>query len=161
MSEYNFKAETSEKVTKEICITTSNTEDSACHIWDLKSGQVLNTLRRTKSIKGCISFISEHLYLIASQSDKNRILIFDIRREQPLFECPVAEKITSLVTHGTWCFGGGENGTVYIWNVLTGKLFKSFNAHLKAITAMDVNSDFLVTGSHDTLIQVWNMAEYV
>nr|CAG4716527.1 unnamed protein product [Naegleria fowleri] len=156
---YESSRVSSSSSTKEISITSTHTEDATCHIWDLKSGQVLNSLKRIRTNHGCITFIPEHLYLIASQSDKGRIFIYDIRREQPLFECPVAEKITSLVSYGVYCFGGGENGTVYIWNILSGKLLKIFNAHLKSITAMDVNSDFLVTGSLDTLIQVWNLAD--
>ncbi|KAL9644190.1 hypothetical protein ABK040_005652 [Willaertia magna] len=144
---------------KEICISTSNSEEALCYLWDIKSGQVLNTLKRIKCQSHSCCFIPEHLYFIASQQDKNRLFIYDIRKEQPLFECPTPEKITTLANYGSYCFGGGEKGTIYIWHIFTGKLMKLIHGHMKQITCMTVNQNFLVTGSLDTLVHVWNLSD--
>ncbi|KAL0488810.1 wdr18 [Acrasis kona] len=98
-------------------------------------------------------------YLVCAQIDRPSISIYDIRREEPLYVCSLAEKITCVETYGKYCFGGSESGAIYVWDVTSGELIRRCEAHLRAIECIVVQNGFIVTGGSDTIIYVFSLTE--
>jgi pre-rRNA-processing protein IPI3 len=71
------------------------------------------------------------------------------------------EKISCLdVDHNaTWCAAGTPSGRVYLWELASGSLFKSWAAHYRGITVLRFHSDAqtFVTGSEDSVVSVWSI----
>lgn len=62
---------------------------------------------------------------------------------------------------GGFLVAGGASGTIYIWDVASGRLLRSWAAHYKAVTALMFvgGSGLLVSGGEDTLVNVWQLAD--
>lgn len=78
---------------------------------------------------------------------------------------PLPEAVTSLAFSacGTWACAGAETGRVYLWDVSSGALLAAFQAHLKAVVAIEITVDgaFLCCGSEDAVVSVWNIPSLV
>ena len=64
---------------------------------------------------------------------------------------------------GLYVLAGGKSGKVYAWEAATGSLVRAWDAHFKAVTCLALTTDggVLLTGSEDTLVKAWPMAEVV
>ena len=104
-------------------------------------------------------------YILASQVGRGSIYSWSWGRHQPHFKSPMSELIGPICTtkSGTFCFGGGTSGRIYVWDVSTGELLKQFQAHYKAVKVLRLTSDdsSLVSGGGDSIINVWNVVELV
>ena len=71
------------------------------------------------------------------------------------------ERLTCLDVNasGTWCAGGTAGGRIYIWELASGALFRSFAAHYRSVTVLrfTATGDALITGSEDSSINVWSI----
>ena len=61
---------------------------------------------------------------------------------------------------GTHFAAGALSGAVYVWEVSTGVLAKTWNAHFKAVSAVSFAAEgsVLVTAGEDTVVSAWSMA---
>jgi len=86
-------------------------------------------------------------------------------QNQPLHTMVLPEKMTCLdVDHSaTWCAAGTPSGRVYLWELASGSLFKSFAAHYRGITTLRFHSDAqtFVTGSEDSVVSIWSIPRRV
>lgn len=75
------------------------------------------------------------------------------------------EKMSCLdVDHNaSWCAAGAPSGRVYLWELASGSLFKSFAAHYRGITVLRFHSDgqTFVTGGDDSVISIWSIPRIV
>lgn len=143
----------------QVCISTST--NGTTHVWNIASGDVLCSLQRNRTRKNAIAYMKEQQYLICAQIDRPCLNIYDLRKEEPIYSCSVSEKITCLDTFGNFCFGGSESGAIYVWNVLSGELIRRSEAHLRSVECIAIENGIIVTGGSDTLVNIWNIAEYV
>ena len=59
-----------------------------------------------------------------------------------------------------WLFAASSNGILFIWQLSTGNLLKSFGAHYRKITRIVcIQDDYIVTASEDSFVHVWMLAE--
>lgn len=56
---------------------------------------------------------------------------------------------------------GGNSGTLYVWELSTGRLLRSWPAHYKAVSCLAFleAGGILVSGGEDTLANVWVLAD--
>ncbi|KAJ3007101.1 WD repeat-containing protein 18 [Thoreauomyces humboldtii] len=154
----------------EIAVTASSV-DSVVHIWDLRSGAVLGSLKgnksnpRASSVLPLPSHAGGSLFsssFISAQNDRALVHVWNWAKGQMLTKFGVPEKLTALAASnsGVYCVGGGESGRVYVWQLNTGKLLKVFDAHYKAVRVIRFTSDDVafVTGGEDSVANVWRMA---
>ena len=61
---------------------------------------------------------------------------------------------------GTHFAAGALSGAVYVWEVSTGALARTWNAHFKAVSAVSFAAEgsMLVTAGEDTVVSAWSMA---
>ena len=149
-----------EKEHLEVCLGTSSNGTSL--IWDIKTGDIIATYYKNKTNQNSTCYSDYHIF--SSQNDKPAINIYNLRKEQPTFQCSLSEKLTCIQNSndGNFLFAGSENGLIYVWKICTGQLIKIFSAHLKQVTALCLTQDssILISGGSDTLIHVWSVAEY-
>jgi pre-rRNA-processing protein IPI3 len=101
-------------------------------------------------------------YLMSSQMNEQALVFHRWGKTQPLFKCRTPETMGPVLTtpDGLYVLAGGRSGKAYAWEVASGLLVQSWDAHFKSVTCMALTSDggFLITGSEDTMVRVWAMA---
>lgn len=57
-------------------------------------------------------------------------------------------------------FSGSEDGKIYKWNLMTGKVEQEWKAHDKAVAGVQYHKeeDMLISASHDGVAKAWTMA---
>lgn len=104
-------------------------------------------------------------YLVSTQVNEHALVFHRWGKIQPLFKCKTPEQVGPVCASpdGLYVFAGGKSGKVYAWEVATGSLVQSWDAHFKAVTCMTMTSEgsFLLTGSEDTMVRAWSVAEIV
>ncbi|KAH7523637.1 protein ROOT INITIATION DEFECTIVE 3 [Ziziphus jujuba] len=72
-----------------------------------------------------------------------------------------AEQIKPLAANreGTYVVGGGSSGSIYLWEVVSGRLLKKWHAHYRAVTCLVFSDDdsLLISGSEDGGVKVWSL----
>jgi len=102
-------------------------------------------------------------YLMSSQNNEQALVFHRWGKTQPLFKCRTPETMGPIVStpDGLYVLAGGRSGKAYAWEVASGLLVQSWDAHFKSVTCMTLTSDggFLITGSEDTMVRAWAMAD--
>jgi WD40 repeat protein len=60
---------------------------------------------------------------------------------------------------GTYLLGGTKGGRIFCWEISSGNLKFSWQAHFKTITSLKItkSSHFCISGSDDGMVRVWDM----
>ncbi|KAL7415935.1 WD40-repeat-containing domain protein [Mrakia frigida] len=87
------------------------------------------------------------------------------QKEQLHQKIPLPEKLTcfTISPTSTYCAGGTQTGHIYLWELSSGLLFNSFDAHYRRINILKFTSDGLglISGSDDSGVSVWSVASLV
>ena len=98
--------------------------------------------------------------LCAIEADKAVLVLYSWQRDQPIARIVLPQKMTcaSLSPQGTWVATGTVDGRLFVWDVASGALLTSFEAHYRAMTTIAWTSDSaaIVTASQDTRVCVWS-----
>ncbi|KAG6867992.1 hypothetical protein C0993_008599 [Termitomyces sp. T159_Od127] len=64
---------------------------------------------------------------------------------------------------GTYCAGGTAQGRIYFWEVASGILYNSWDAHYRQVTVLRFTSDgsALISGSEDSGVSVWSVSRSI
>lgn len=104
-------------------------------------------------------------YIIASQSKKPVLNVYQWGKPQPHQQCHIQEITTALAcdSTGTYLLGGTKKGWIYCWEVGTGLLLTSWQAHFKAVTKIQFTacSQLAVSCSEDGMARAWEVASIV
>lgn len=102
-------------------------------------------------------------YVVSSQATEQALVFHRWGKTQPLFKCRIPEPVGPVLASpdGLYVLAGGRSGKVYAWEVASGSLLQSWDAHFKAVTHMAITSDgsFVITGSEDTMVRAWALAD--
>lgn len=156
---------TSSKDLNGICILDLHTATPICS--NLKnniadSGSMC-TVGGSSSYSGNSSSTSD--YLCIAQAKKPSISIWSWGKAQPIMQCHVQEVMSCLESdrYGAYIIGGSKKGMIYIWEVATGALLTSWQAHFKEVTRVrcSPNSDFFGSASTDGMARVWSLSAII
>ena len=93
------------------------------------------------------------------------LLIYAWQKDQPLARIVLPQKMCAaeLSPDGTYIATGAPDGRLFLWEVASGALLASFEAHYRAVTALRWTSDSaaLVTASADSRVCVWSLPSLV
>ncbi|EEQ97442.1 WD-repeat protein, putative [Perkinsus marinus ATCC 50983] len=84
----------------------------------------------------------------------------------PCYKCSTPEKLCSLLFSdgpAQLLIAGGVSGTIYVWQLSTGRLMRTWKAHYSGVTQMRLTADasFLVTASLDTTVKVFTLSSLI
>ena len=70
--------------------------------------------------------------------------------------------ISSQTPQGQLIASANSDGTISIWNLLTGQLIATLEGHEEAVNAIVISADgnFLASGSDDSTIKIWNLQNF-
>ena len=104
-------------------------------------------------------------YIVASQSKKPMLNVYQWGKPQPHQQCHIQEITTSLAcdSTGTYILGGTKKGWIYCWEVGTGALLTSWQAHFKSVTKILFTpcGHLAVSCSEDGMARAWDVATLV
>jgi pre-rRNA-processing protein IPI3 len=161
----------------EVVIVTSSKDAGGMCVVDLASASSIGTNYKNciadagcmctiggpASFAGMSSFASD--YICAAQAKKPIINFWQWGRVQPQITCHVQDIITSIAGDptGTYVIAGSKKGWVYIWQVSSGSLLYSFQAHFKEITRLEMSAsgDYFVTCAADGMARAWDTLSIV
>jgi len=139
---------------------TTIAKDAAIFLYELQPHAAQRGLfKKSATSPGCLAVTETHIF--AAQADKAVVAIYG--REQGNQQATVAfqEKITvlTLTCRDTVLVLGTEEGRLYFWEILTGRITTTSQAHLGAVTALaaDPSSNLLISGSADASLHVWSI----
>eukprot|EP00796_Vickermania_ingenoplastis_P012994 gene12994-8840_t len=131
---------------------------------DLAKKNVIRTYVVDASDQNSLSYSSASQSIIAHQ-EKGCTSFFGCHTQQVQQRSFTPERIhSSVVTScGSFMVGGGASGHLYIWNLRTGQLLRSFKAHLRGITCLSVSNDnsIISSASEDSTCKIWLLSSLV
>ncbi|XP_074578925.1 protein ROOT INITIATION DEFECTIVE 3-like [Curcuma longa] len=150
-------------------VIVSSAVDVGIRCWELHSGVERHQYRSCSSAPHGLLFVSgPFLFLAASQlpdaPSATSAPIFFWSWDKPQVEVRSfpAESIGPLISNaeGIYIIGGGSSGSIYLWEVFTGKLLKKWHAHYRSVNCLTLLKDdesLLISGSEDGSIKVWSL----
>lgn len=101
-------------------------------------------------------------YLCIAQAKKPIIQIWAWGKPQVHMQCHIQEVATSIACDysGSYIFAGTKKGWIFCWEVSSGRLLLSWQAHFKEVTRLKFTStnDFCISCSGDGIARAWDMA---
>ena len=144
-------------------LVTTGSYDCSARVWSLTSFQQLSCLEGHDKVVWCIAMSSDNK-LVATGSDDTSLKIWNTQTETCTHTIKYSDSIKCLaltsdnfrVLAGAHC----SNGQLKAWNIATGACLQVYSGHTHAVMCMLLTSDdrFLITGSRDGTIKVWEQA---
>jgi pre-rRNA-processing protein IPI3 len=76
-------------------------------------------------------------------------------------QCHIQEIITSISVdcNSFYLCGGTKGGRIFLWELASGNLIQSWQAHFKSVTvtAFSDCGNFLISGSEDGMVRSWDV----
>lgn len=96
------------------------------------------------------------------ENNKATLNVFSWQRDHPLQRIILPSKLSCIACspNGELVAGGSFDGRIFLWQIATGDLLASFDAHYRSVTVLKWTGDGagLATGSEDARILVWSLA---
>jgi WD40 repeat protein len=133
-------------------LATSGNDGALC-VWDLEARDKLLTLEAGVT---AVAFDGTGRYLAAgtfSQTGQS-VVVWDFDKQEKVFDLPGHHDRINAVAFspdGSWLVSGGDDSTVRVWNVLTGRLAvaRQFDAAVQSL-AFSPDGKYLFTGNGNT-----------
>lgn len=140
----------------------SATEDNNIKIWDLKSGELLNTFQSNTGRILTIAMSPDGQTLASSHrtSERSSINVWDLRTGELLHTLNGHKKwiyTLAISPDGNTLASGGYK--IKIWNLKTGELQHTLTGHDKWIYSLTISPDgtTLVSSGGDKTIKIWQL----
>ncbi|KAN0088557.1 WD40-repeat-containing domain protein [Tylopilus felleus] len=147
----------------------SSTGPGAFVLHDLQTSNVLSSFKQTTSAPHCIAFVEtkdgQGGIMLAAQSDKALLNVYNFQKDQVALKVVLPEKLTCLALDqkARYCAGGTSQGRIYLWEVVSGILYHSWDAHYRQVNVLTFTYDgtVLVSASEDSGVAVWSVSKLV
>ncbi|CAK5273820.1 unnamed protein product [Mycena citricolor] len=149
-----------------LCGVTPAAGPGSIAFHDLKTGSTLASFKQTTSALHSTAVVQtrdgQGGLLFAAQQDKSIMNVYNFQKDQISLKIVLPEKLTCIaIDHfGEYCAGGTAQGRIYLWEIASGILFNSWDAHYRQVTVLKFTHDGagLVSGSEDSGISVWSVS---
>ncbi len=145
----------------------STSSDGTVIIWDLASGKALLTLHGDEDVLASVAYSPDGKYLVAGGGTFGKISnvngnVWDATSGEKLFDLPVDSTVTAVnySTDGKRVVIASFNGTINIWDALTGEQQLTWRGHSGSVYQVVFSSDgkLLATASSDGSARLWDAA---
>jgi WD40 repeat protein len=156
----------------EVLLVTSVKEGGGVGVVDVRNGSsVCSTFKNCMAEAGTICALgpassysgvgSSGDYIAVAQSRKPAIHIWQWGKPSVHLTCHVQEIISAMAVDpsGSFLLAGSQKGWIYCWELSTGELLNTFQAHFKAVTRICVAAlgSLCLSASEDGSARVWEM----
>ncbi|KIL00758.1 hypothetical protein PAXRUDRAFT_29581 [Paxillus rubicundulus Ve08.2h10] len=136
---------------------------------DLQTGTSLASFKQTNSAPHCNAFVEtkngQGGVMLAAQSDKSVLNVYNFQKDQVSQKIVLPEKLTCLALdqRAGYCAGGTIQGRIYLWEVASGILYNSWDAHYRQVNVLKFTYDgtVLISASEDSGVSVWSVSKLV
>ncbi|KAG2678577.1 hypothetical protein I3760_11G008900 [Carya illinoinensis] len=139
-------------------------------IWDMETGDHLLHIPTSASPAHGLLCLRQQ-FLVASQIHRHgsigggAIFLWALNKPQPPLRSYPVEAIgpLSCTNDGIYLAGGALSGNAYLWEIASGRLFKTWHAHHKSVNCLLFSNDdsLLISGSEDGMICVWSVISLI
>lgn len=134
----------------------SLSHDKTIKLWDVSSGTVLRTLKRTSESGYLLRFNPDGRILV---SDGLGLELWDVATGKLLRTLPGYSVSSTAFSHDSKTLAGaGADHTIKIWDVATGTLFRSIKSDSVSSIAFSPDGKVLAGGGTDGIIKLWNVS---
>ena len=137
--------------------------DCSARVWSLTSLQQLSCVEGHSKVVWCTGLTADNK-LVATGSDDTTLKIWSIQTETCIHVIKYSDSIKciALTSDNLRIIAGAHssNGQLKAWSIATGACLEVYTGHTHAVMCMLLTSDdcFLITGSRDGTIKVWEQA---
>lgn len=132
---------------------------------DILNGSSLASFKQTSASKNCTAIITstgaQGGLMLAVQPDKSLLNVYSFQKDQVSLKVVLPERLSCIAVdkRGQFCAGGTAQGRIYIWEIASGLMYNSWDAHYRQITVLRFTPDgeALLSGSDDSGITVWSV----
>ncbi|KAJ8094611.1 Pre-rRNA-processing protein ipi3 [Marasmius tenuissimus] len=155
-----------------LCATASSstsTGSGSISLHDFKNGAILASFKQTNAASNCTAYVaskqSQGGFLLAAQPDKSLLHHYNFQKDQISLKIVLPEKLSciALDPKGDFCAAGTSQGRIYLWEVSSGILYNSWDAHYRQVNVLRFTRDgnALISGSDDSSISVWSVSRLI
>lgn len=147
---------------------TRITQPGLVRLWNVEDGQLINEFEPHKKQATCVRFSPQGNLLLSGGIDEKANL-YDVETGKPKgfyggHSRPINQLIITPDGRTVISASGGRfkgMNEVRIWNLITGDEHAAFEPHQARVTDIAITSDtqYLVTGSYDKAVIVWDLTE--
>ncbi|RKZ48455.1 MAG: hypothetical protein DRR00_19485 [Candidatus Parabeggiatoa sp. nov. 3] len=139
----------------------SGSWDNTIKLWNVKSGQLLQTLEGHQDLVLSIAFSFNGLFLVSGSAD-NTIKLWEVSTGQVLQTLTETNSwvgTLALNPNGQILAAEGANNTVKLWALDSGKIVHTLTGHQNIINSVSFSPDGtrLASGSADNTIKLWEV----
>ncbi|EKM81805.1 hypothetical protein AGABI1DRAFT_118875 [Agaricus bisporus var. burnettii JB137-S8] len=136
---------------------------------DVQSTTLLATFKQTSAAPRCTAVLessnTQGGFMLAAQPGKSLLNVYNFQKDQIALKIVLPEKLTCIAIDksGRYCAGGTAQGGIYLWEIASGILFNSWDAHYRRVNVLRFTNDgtVLISGSEDSSVNVWIVARLV
>ncbi|KAF5373264.1 hypothetical protein D9615_007472 [Tricholomella constricta] len=148
---------------------SSSTGPGTISLHDIQTGTTLASFKQTNAGPRCTTFVESRNaqggLMLAAQPEKSILNVYTFQKDQISLKIVLPEKLTCIAmdSRGDYCAGGTAQGRIYIWEVASGVLYHSWDAHYRQVTVLRFTHDgaALLSGSEDSGVSVWSVSRLV
>ncbi|KAH7929113.1 WD40 repeat-like protein [Leucogyrophana mollusca] len=154
-----------------LCATGSSSSSGpgAITLHDIHTGSSLASFKQTTSSTQSTAFVETRDghggFLLAAQADKSVLNVYNFQKDQLTLKIILPERLSCIAVdrRGGYCAGGTSQGRIYLWEVASGILYNSWDAHYRQVNVLKFTHDgaALVSGSEDSGVGVWSVSRLV
>ncbi|KAI0320863.1 WD40-repeat-containing domain protein [Amylostereum chailletii] len=136
---------------------------------DIQTGSSLASFKQTSASIHCTAIVptvdGQGGVLLATQPDKSILNVYNFQKDQIALKIVLPERLVCLAidSRGLFCAGGTVQGRIYLWEIASGILYNSWEAHYRKVTVLRFTRDgeALVSGSEDSGVSVWSLSRLI
>ncbi len=141
---------------------TSGDVDTTVRIWDIETGEVIQTLSGHTDTVDSVKFTQDGAYLLSASWD-GTIKQWDVITGQLLqtYEGHDGKVyMIDLLANGEEFISASADGTLKRWNIDSGEVLSTYSGHDGEVNGIDVNTDgsLMVSASADQTLRLWDIA---
>ncbi len=141
-------------------ILASGSNDDTTRLWNVATGDTINTVRGYRSNVNSVSF-SPDGQILASGSSNDTIRLWDVATGDTIRTLRRHTNSVSSVSFspdGQTLASGSWDDTIRLWDVATGDTIRTLRGHTGTVGSVSFSPDgqILASGGNDDTIRLWN-----
>ncbi|KAI0331448.1 WD40 repeat-like protein [Cubamyces sp. BRFM 1775] len=136
---------------------------------DIQTGTTLASWKQTSAATHCTATVQSRNgqggFMLAAQQDKSIMNVYNFQKDQLALKIVLPERLSAIAVDpkGKYCAGATAQGRIFLWEIASGVMFNSWDAHYRQINVLRFTQDgaALLAGSEDSGVSVWSTPRLV